>query len=320
MVQNGRMALGSLLLLLDDIATVLDDVALMTKTAAGKTVGVLGDDLALNAQQLGGLAAEREWPVVWAVARGSLLNKAILVPAALALSALAPALVAPLLMAGGVYLCLEGVEKIAHHWLPEAAGEEEEAGGAAVAAATAAGAGALPDAARLLADLAALERGRVKGAIRTDLVLSGEIIVITLGSVAGAPLPTQVLVLVGVALLMTIGVYGFVAGIVKIDDLGLWLTQRARRAPRRVGLALLQAAPVLMKLLTWVGTAAMFFVGGGILLHGLPGLHERIAQGLAPLEDALHGLPTAAAGALLGVAAGALALTALRLVQRLRRR
>ncbi len=307
------MVFGSLFLVLDDTASVLDDVALMTKTAAAKTAGVLGDDLALSARQLSALAAEREWPVVWAVARGSLLNKAILVSVALALSALAPALVVPLLMAGGVYLCLEGVEKLAHRWLPHEAADDAAPRGAAAADEAAA---SKPDAARPLADLAALERDRVKGAIRTDLLLSAEIIVIALGSVAAEPLLTQVLVLVGVALLITIGVYGLVAGIVKIDDLGLWLAQRGRRVPRRIGLALLQAAPMLMKLLTWIGTAAMFFVGGGILLHGLPALHGRLAHALAPLDPASHGPLLALAGAI--VVAGSLALGALPLLRRLR--
>jgi uncharacterized protein len=319
LVENRRMAFGSLLLLLDDIASVLDDVALLTKTAAAKTAGVVGDDLALNAQQLGGLAAEREWPVVWAVARGSLVNKAILVPAALALSAWAPALVAPLLMVGGVYLCLEGVEKLVHRRpaSDDDVLEHPPAPAPAPDAAMPATAVAAVEA-RLASDLAALEQERIRGAIRTDLILSAEIIVIALGSVAGAPLPARVLALVSVALLMTLGVYGFVAAIVKVDDLGLWLAGRGQPLPRRIGVALLQAAPWMMKLLTWVGTAAMFFVGGGILVHGIPPLHDALAQATATPGSALGSLLVALAGALVGVFAGGVALAASNLLRRLR--
>ena len=248
------MAVSNLLALIDDIASVLDDVAVLTKVATQKTVGVLGDDLALNAQQVAGVRAERELPVVWAVAKGSMINKAILVPAALAISALAPWAVTPLLMVGGLYLCYEGCEKLAHKYLTPAA--EDQARQAALRQAL-----ADPN-----IDMAALERDKIKGAIRTDFVLSAEIIAITLGAVAQAEFMTQVLVLCGIAVAMTVGVYGIVAGIVKLDDLGLWLSRRAG-ASARIGRAILRAAPWLMKTLSVAGTVAMFLVGGLYLCY-----------------------------------------------------
>lgn len=254
----------SLFALLDDIATVLDDVAILSKVAAKKTAGVLGDDLALNAQQVAGVQAEREIPVVWAVAKGSLVNKLILVPAAFAISQVAPWLITPLLMVGGAYLCFEGFEKIAHRFLhrTDDTAAQDQAHEAALMA-------ALADPA---VDLVALEKTKIRGAIRTDFVLSGEIIVITLGTVQQAVWSTQLAVLAGIAVLMTVGVYGLVAGIVKLDDLGLYLSQRGSAAQQSLGRGLLRAAPLLMKTLSVVGTAAMFLVGGGILAHGLPGL------------------------------------------------
>lgn len=303
------MAGASLLALIDDIATVLDDVSVMTKVAAKKTAGVLGDDLALNAQQVAGVRAEREIPVVWAVAVGSFRNKLILVPAALAISALLPWAVTPLLMIGGLYLCFEGVEKLAHRWLhtPEEDAEHH---------------------ARLLAvvadeqvDLRAMERDKIRGAIRTDFVLSAEIIVIALGTVAEAPFATRLGVLAGIALLMTVGVYGFVAAIVKVDDLGLYLHARQGAISRALGRALLGAAPRLMKLLSVAGTAAMFLVGGGILMHGLPFTHEPLHK----LADAVSAVPGIGSmlkalmplllDALTGVLAGAVALVAWRVIR-----
>ena len=255
----------SLLALLDDIASVLDDVALMTRVAVKKTAGVLGDDLALNAQQVSGVQADRELPVVWAVARGSLLNKAILVPAALAVSAWAPWLITPLLMLGGAYLCFEGAEKLARRWLHSAA--ETQAARQALAQ-------ALADPAL---DLLALEKDKIKGAVRTDFILSAEIVAITLGTVADAPLLQQFTVLAGIAALMTVGVYGLVAGIVKLDNLWLWLARRPGAPLQQlIGRALVGAAPVLMKGLSVLGTAAMFLVGGGIITHGWPALDHRI--------------------------------------------
>ena len=302
------MAAASLLALIDDIASVLDDVALLTKAATQKTAGVLGDDLALNAQQVTGVNAERELPVVWAVARGSLVNKAILVPAALAISAVLPMLITPLLMAGGAFLCFEGFEKLAHRFLHDA--REDEAHHAELAK-------ALADPS---VDLVALERDKIRGAVRTDFILSAEIIAITLGTVANVPLATQAAVLAGIALVMTVGVYGVVAGIVKLDDLGLWLSRREGGAARSLGRGILAAAPWLMKLLSIAGTAAMFLVGGGILVHGLPGLHHAVqgwAEGRGPLAAAL--LPTLADG-LAGIVAGALVLAGVTLVQRIRGR
>jgi uncharacterized protein len=300
------MAAASLLALLDDIATVLDDVAILSKVAAKKTAGVLGDDLALNAQQVAGVAAERELPVVWAVAKGSFWNKVILVPAALVISAFAPWLVVPLLMVGGLYLCFEGVEKLAHRFLHSP--KEDAAHHAELNA-------ALTDP---QADMVTLEKDKIKGAIRTDFVLSAEIIAIALGTVAAKPLLTQSLVLSGIALLMTVGVYGFVAGIVKLDDLGLWLSRKTSALAKGLGAALLRFAPWLMKALSVVGTAAMFLVGGGILVHGWPVLHHAVQAwaSTAPQWLAFVG-PTVADG-VVGVLAGALALGVVLLVQRLR--
>ena len=296
----------SLLALLDDIASVLDDVAILSKLAAKKTAGVLGDDLALNAQQVAGVRAERELPVVWAVARGSLRNKAILVPAALVISALAPVLITPLLMVGGAFLCFEGFEKLAQRWLHSAATE---------AARLAALKAALQNPA---VDLVALERDKIKGAVRTDFILSAEIIAITLGAAAGASFATQALVLSSVAVVMTAGVYGVVAGIVKLDDLGLWLSQRAGALSQRLGRGILAAAPWLMKSLAVVGTAAMFLVGGGILVHGIPVLHHAIQALLAGVPGLAQRLLSALAEAGVGVLAGALLVAAVALFQRLR--
>ncbi len=295
------MAGASLLALIDDIATILDDVSVMTKVAAKKTAGVLGDDLALNAQQVAGVKAERELPVVWAVAKGSLVNKAILVPAALAISALAPWAVTPLLMLGGAFLCFEGFEKLAHTYLHNPA--EEAAHHAELAH-------ALEDPA---VDLVALEKDKIKGAIRTDFILSAEIIVITLGTVAAASFGKQVAVLAGIALVMTVGVYGLVAGIVKLDDAGLYLSQRATRWVRALGHRILAAAPVLMKSLSVIGTAAMFLVGGGILVHGMPGGHDLVhavvhAAETLPAGGLLAAIVPLLLDALAGIVAGALIL------------
>ena len=297
---------SSLLALLDDIATVLDDVAILSKVAAKKTAGVLGDDLALNAQQVAGVSADRELPVVWAVARGSFINKAILVPAALAISAFAPMLVTPLLMIGGAFLCFEGVEKLAHKFMHDAA--EEAAHREELAR-------ALADPA---IDLVAIEKDKIKGAVRTDFILSAEIIAITLGTVANQPFATQAIVLAGMAVVMTVGVYGVVAGIVKLDDAGLWLSRRDGSFAQAVGRGILRAAPWLMKGLSIAGTAAMFLVGGGILVHGIAPLHHAIqawAEGLGSLAAAT--LPTLA-DALLGIVAGAIVLAGVTLIQRLR--
>ena len=299
------MAAASLLALLDDIATVLDDVAVLTKVAAWKTAGVLGDDLALNAQQVAGVSADRELPVVWAVAKGSLLNKAILVPSALAISAFAPWLITPLLMVGGAFLCFEGAEKLAHRFLHSPT--ETDAERVALTEALVRGS----------ADLVAFEKDKIKGAVRTDFILSAEIVAITLGSVADVPLPTQAAVLAAVSLAMTVGVYGFVAGIVKLDDAGLALSRRPGALSQRVGSMLLLAAPRLMRLLAVLGTAAMFLVGGGILVHGVPALHHAV-QSLAAAGGAPGWLWEMAGNALAGMVAGVLVLGGVSLVQRWR--
>ncbi|MEF7612697.1 DUF808 domain-containing protein [Aquincola sp. MAHUQ-54] len=297
------MAGSSLLALIDDIASVLDDVAVLTKLATKKTAGVLGDDLALNAQQVTGVNADRELPVVWAVAKGSLLNKAILVPAALAISAFAPWAVTPLLMLGGAFLCFEGAEKLAHRFL-HPADASAQAHKQAVADPS--------------VDLVAFEKGKIKGAVRTDFILSAEIIAITLGTVAGSPFTTQVAVLVGIALLMTVGVYGLVAGIVKLDDAGLALSRGASAGTRALGRGILAAAPWLMKGLSVAGTAAMFLVGGGILVHGLAPVHHAIEAFTAPLGGIVGWLAEALANAGVGLLAGAAVLLVVTAVQRLR--
>jgi uncharacterized protein len=296
------MAGSSLIALIDDIATILDDVAVLTKVAAKKTAGVLGDDLALNAQQVTGVNADRELPVVWAVAKGSALNKMILVPVALLISAFAPWAVTPLLMVGGAFLCFEGFEKLAHKFLHSRA--EDDAHHAELTH-------ALVDP---NVDLVQFERDKVKGAVRTDFVLSAEIIAITLGTVADAAFATQVTVLVGIAIIMTIGVYGIVAGIVKLDDLGLHLSRKGSAFARRVGAGILRSAPWLMKFLSVAGTAAMFLVGGGILVHGVPALYHAV-EGMAHAASALPGigavlsvLAAPLANAVIGVVAGALVL------------
>jgi predicted DNA repair protein MutK len=305
------MAGSSLLALIDDIASVLDDVAVLTKAATKKTAGVLGDDLALNAQQVSGVTASRELPVVWAVAKGSALNKAILVPVALAISAFAPWGVTPLLMAGGAFLCYEGFEKLAHRFLhaDDAAVERRDLAAALADPAT---------------DLVAYERDKIRGAVRTDFILSAEIIVITLGTVADAPFGTRVAVLAGIAVLMTVGVYGLVAGIVKLDDAGLWLSRAASGAARALGRTILRLAPWLMKGLAVAGTAAMFLVGGSIIAHGLPALHH-LVDGVVAAARALPGVGSVAgalapllADALVGLATGALALAVVTLAAKLR--
>jgi len=299
------MAASSLLALIDDIATILDDVSVMTKVAAKKTAGVLGDDLALNAQQVTGVNADRELPVVWAVAKGSMLNKAILVPAALAISAFAPWAVTPLLMVGGAFLCFEGAEKLAHRFLHSRAEDEahhEELQQALVDPAV---------------DMVQLEKDKIKGAVRTDFILSAEIIAIALGTTAGAALGTQFAVLATVAVTMTVGVYGLVAGIVKLDDLGLALSRRGG-ATQRLGNAILSAAPWLMKGLSVAGTAAMFLVGGGILAHGVPALHHAIAALAAGAGAATGWAVEALANAGVGLLAGALLVAAFAGVRRLR--
>lgn len=311
------MAGGSLLALFDDIATVLDDVAAMTKIAAKKTTGVLGDDLALNAEQVEGVRANRELPVVWAVALGSMKNKVILVPLALLLNALAPWAVTPLLMLGGAYLCFEGFEKLAHkylHSVEEVSSEHEQL---------------LAAVAHDDASIMAFEKEKIKGAVRTDFVLSAEIIIITLGTVASAPFSSQVTVLAMIAVIMTIGVYGLVAAIVKLDDVGLYLKRRnatgiVRSLLQVTGNGLLAFAPRLMKSLTVIGTIAMFMVGGGILTHGIHAMHDliqNIAQGGADLP-LVGGVIAAVAPSVLdmlfGIVAGALVLVVVNVAEKLR--
>ena len=295
------MAGSSLLVLIDDIATVLDDVALMSKMAAKKTAGVLGDDLALNAQQVSGVRAEREIPVVWAVAKGSFLNKLILVPSALAISVFVPWLVTPLLMVGGAYLCFEGFEKLAHKFLHSKAEDDAEHAQLTEAVADP------------TTDLVAYEKDKIKGAIRTDFILSAEIIAITLGTVADASLTQQVIVMSGIAIVMTVGVYGLVAGIVKLDDLGLWLTQKSGSAAKSIGNAILRAAPYMMKGLSVIGTAAMFLVGGGILTHGIPVVHHWIEGVGAAAGGAGFAVPVLLNG-VAGIIAGAVVLAVVSVV------
>ncbi|QHI09415.1 DUF808 domain-containing protein [Acinetobacter haemolyticus] len=302
------MASG-LLMLLDDIATVLDDVAVMSKMAAKKTAGVLGDDLALNAQQVSGVRSERELPVVWSVAKGSFVNKLILVPLALLISVIAPWLINPLLMVGGLFLCYEGVEKVAHllhhkkAQTPEAAAENLK---------------------EIEVDLVKFEKEKIKGAIRTDFILSAEIVVISLGTVATAAFMTKVTVLSLIALVMTVGVYGLVAMIVKIDDLGLYLTQQTSELKNKIGRGLLGFAPILMKTLSIVGTIAMFLVGGGIITHTIPLLHHFTEETVDHLElipsfgSIIGALTPTLINLGVGLLAGAIVLIIINLIQKLR--
>lgn len=296
------MAGASLFALLDDIAALLDDVSILTKVAAKKTAGVLGDDLALNAQQVTGVNANRELPVVWAVAKGSLVNKAILVPAALAISAWLPWAITPLMMIGGAFLCYEGVEKLAHKFLHSK--DEDEAHKAE----------RLKAMADEKVDLVAFEKDKIKGAVRTDFILSAEIIVLSLGVISHAPFSQQVATLIAIALGMTVFVYGLVAGIVKLDDVGAWLLDKGR-ALAAVGRGLLYATPWLMRGLSIAGTAAMFLVGGGILVHAIPALHHFVI-GLAPAN--LEWLANALGSMVVGIIIGAVVLTAVTLIQRMR--
>lgn len=307
------MAGTSLLALIDDIATVLDDVALMTKVAAKKTAGVLGDDLALNAEQVAGVRAERELPVVWAVAKGSMKNKLILVPAALLISAVVPWAITPLLMVGGAFLCFEGFEKLAHKFLRGKTGDHAEHDATVQALADPA------------VDMVAFEQAKIRGAIRTDFILSAEIVVIALGTVQNAAFAIQVAVIAGIAVLMTVGVYGVVAGIVKLDDAGLHLMKDGAAnawssLKRALGRGILWVAPYLMKMLSVVGTAAMFLVGGGILMHGLPHSHEVLHHleeavgAISGIGGALAAITPTLVNLLVGIVAGGLVLAAVKLV------
>ncbi len=301
------LAGSSLLTLLDDIATLLDDVSMMGKLAAKKTAGVLGDDLSLNAQQVSGVRANRELPVVWQVAKGSAINKLILVPLALIISAFAPWAITPLLMIGGAFLCYEGVEKVVHTLQARKHKETSE------------------ERQKRLDDIAAqdplvYEKDKVKGAIRTDFILSAEIVAITLGIVADAPLLNQVLVLSGIALVVTIGVYGLVGIIVKLDDLGFWLVEKTSVIARGIGKGLLVLAPWLMKFLSVVGTLAMFLVGGGILVHGIPVLHHAIENWAQKVGGVVHLLGPTVANLVIGFVIGAIVLVVVNGISRLRGR
>lgn len=302
---------SSLLALIDDIATILDDVSVMTKVAAKKTAGVLGDDLALNAQQVTGVNADRELPVVWAVAKGSFRNKLILVPAALLISAVAPWAITPLLMLGGAFLCFEGFEKVAHRFAHRDEGHHEEQ---------------LKALADPNVDMLAFEREKISGAVRTDFILSAEIIAITLGTVASAPFLQQLTVLTGIAIIMTIGVYGLVAGIVKLDDAGLALSRSASDAAKGMGRAILVVAPWLMKSLSVIGTVAMFMVGGGILTHGFKAIHHLIESSaehsvaLPYIGSVLAGVLPTLLDAAFGVLAGGLVFAAVALGRRMIKR
>ncbi|WP_018982476.1 DUF808 domain-containing protein [Salinimonas chungwhensis] len=302
------MAAANLLALIDDIATLLDDVSVMSKVAAKKTAGVLGDDLALNADQVRGVKPDRELPVVWAVAKGSLLNKVILVPAALLISAFIPVLIVILLVLGGLYLCFEGAEKVLHRFFPHHTEAERDQRLAQLADAD--------------VDLVALEKEKIKGAIRTDFILSAEIIVIALGSIAGADFTTQVAVLCALSIAITVGVYGLVAAIVKMDDVGLYLLRKSltgnfNSVQKISGRALLITAPLLMKTLAIVGTIAMFLVGGGILTHNIALIHHfagAIISGIA-LPEVIVSLIV---DGLMGFLAGAIVVGVVALLSRLR--
>ena len=300
------MASG-LLLLLDDIATILDDVAVMSKMAAKKTAGVLGDDLALNAQQVSGVRADRELPVVWGVAKGSFVNKLILVPLALLISVVAPWLINPLLVIGGLFLSYEGVEKIMHTLQHKKAQTSKEAQLELI---------------QTEQDLATYETEKIKGAVRTDFILSAEIVVISLGTVAAASFLTKVTVLSVIAVAMTVGVYGFVALIVKIDDIGLYLTEQATKFKQRIGRGLLAFAPILMKTLSVVGTAAMFLVGGGIINHAIPFVHHftedtvEYVQDIPTMGSIVGSVTPMLINLVVGILAGILVVIVVTLVQK----
>lgn len=301
------MAASSLLALIDDISSILDDVAVLTKTAAAKTTGVMGDDLALNAEQVSGVHVDRELPVVWAVAKGSFINKLILVPAALAISAFFPRAILPLMMIGGVYLCFEGFEKVAHKLLHSKA--EDEAHRKAHLQ-------ALADPA---ADVVAVEKEKIKGAIRTDFVLSAEIIVITLGTMSTEPMLQQILALSTVAIGATVLVYGLVAGIVKLDDLGLAMKARANATSRAIGAGILTTAPLMMKALSILGTAAMFTVGGSIIVHGVPALEHWLHDFVEPIahrSELLGTIVTTLFDAIVGIVAGGIVVGVVTLFKR----
>lgn len=298
---------GSLLLLLDDIATVLDDVSVMTKVAAKKTAGVLGDDLALNAQQVTGVQADRELAVVWAVAKGSFVNKLILVPTALAISQIAAWLITPLLMVGGLFLCFEGAEKIIHKFAPKLLPHDLDDDEIHTARLTANANGE---------DLVALEKDKIRGAIRTDFILSAEIVVISLGTMATASFTMQALSLSAIAILMTVGVYGLVALIVKMDDAGVHLSQKSDKFSQNLGGLLLAFAPKLMKFLSIAGTVAMFLVGGGILVHGVDILHHQ-AEHLSQLSGVFGGLTENIYNGVVGLVAGCIVVALLVLFKKL---
>ncbi len=299
------MAGASLLTLLDDISVILDDVSVMTKVAAKKTAGVLGDDLALNAEQVTGVKADRELPVVWAVAKGSFLNKLILVPAALLISTIYPPLVTFLLMCGGLFLAYEGAEKVIHKFWPHILPHDEEQNARRQANADE------------TIDLVAFELEKIKGAIRTDFILSAEIIVITLGAAAGGSLLTKSLVLSIVAIAITVGVYGLVAGIVKIDDLGLYLKKQSSDIKQKIGDFLLAAAPKLMKFLSIAGTLAMFLVGGGILVHGISFLHHGV-EDIAHLTGIFESLTTTLLNGVIGFIIGAAVVAIFTVINKMR--
>ncbi|VYU76014.1 DUF808 family protein [Metakosakonia massiliensis] len=299
------MAGSSLLTLLDDIATLLDDISVMGKLAAKKTAGVLGDDLSLNAQQVAGVRANRELPVVWSVAKGSLLNKVILVPLALLISAFIPWAVTPLLMVGGAFLCFEGVEKVLHSLQARKHKETPEARQQRLEALAS-------------QDPKQLERDKVKGAIRTDFILSAEIVAITLGIVAEAPLLNQVAVLAGIAVLVTIGVYGLVGLIVKLDDIGYWLAEKQGAVAQGAGKGLLFIAPWLMKILSVVGTLAMFLVGGGIVVHGIAPVHHAIEHFAGEQNALLQAIIPMLSNLVLGFIIGAVVLAVVKGISRLR--
>lgn len=299
---------GSLLILLDDIATVLDDVSILTKVAAKKTAGVLGDDLALNAQQVTGVRADRELAVVWAVAKGSFINKCILVPAALAISAVAAWLITPLLMLGGLFLCYEGSEKVLHKFAPQLLphGLEDEEAHQAHLEANASD-----------ADLVALESDKIKGAIRTDFILSAEIVVISLGVMTATTFMTKALSLAAISILMTVGVYGLVALIVKMDDAGFHLVAQPEPSKQKLGHLLLAFAPKLMKFLSIAGTLAMFLVGGGILVHGVSILHHQ-AEHLSHLSGVFGGLTENLYNGVVGFIAGCIVVAMIVLFKKLK--
>lgn len=248
--------------LLDDIAALMDDVVVMSKIATKKTAGILGDDLAVNAEKASGFVSSREIPVLWAITKGSFLNKLIILPLAFLLSYFLPSVITIILILGAVYLAFEAAEKIYEYVVPHP-----------INVSIADGIELSPE------EILEQEKDKIKSAVVTDFILSVEIVIIALGTVLDKPITTQILVVSFVALLATVGVYGIVAAIVRMDDLGLVLTQRKTAFSQSLGKLLIKTLPLIIKGLAFVGTIALILVAGGIFVHNIEAVHH-VLEGL----------------------------------------